>query len=565
MRKLLLALSLCSMLGAILLEAHPLGNFSVNRYMKFDAGARGVELKYAIDLAEIPTFEMLRDWGLTASSPREQLDARAAEQARAWMKNLSIQVDGAAVEPGFESAELAITDGAGNLPVARITTKMKVVAVPGYLKYEDRNFEGRAGWKEIVIGAGHVGTGMVRIDSASQGDQDRSQALTAYPPNPLEAPPQDLRAEFQWSADAPLMTSTPAKSPTHAQIVRPIAQPVSTPAPTPAALTAKNAPAGTVVRNDFLSKLLRREQIPFNMILIAMVVAFGLGGAHALTPGHGKTIVAAYLVGSRGTMKHAVLLGAMVTLTHTISVFALGFATLFLFRFIVPEKITEILGVVSGLSILLLGAWMLLKRLRHRAAPAHHHHHHGEHHHHDHAHGHTHSHDEQHAHDHRHGHARDHSHSHGEQHAHDHHHNHTADHTHDQAHGHDHHHHDGPGGHSHVPEGDITWGNLITLAVSGGMVPCESALVLLLSAVALGRVGLGLLLLLAFSLGLAGVLMATGMVVLFAKRALPQRSAGHRSPWVKWVPVGSAAMVTLIGVVLTGVSLGWLPSRWLIG
>jgi nickel/cobalt exporter len=564
------------MVGAILVDAHPLGNFSVNRYMKFEAGQRGVELKYAIDLAEIPTFEMLRDWGLTTSSPREALEARAAEQARAWMKNLSIQVDGAAVEPVFESAELAVSDGAGNLPVVRITTKMKLTVVPGYLKYEDHNFEGRAGWKEIVIGAG--GTGLVRIDSASHGDQDRSQALTAYPPNPLEAPPQDLRAEFKWSADAPLMTSTSTKSSTRAQIVRPIAQPASTPAPTPAALTAKNAPAGTVVRNDFLSKLLRRDQIPFNMILIAMVVAFGLGGAHALTPGHGKTIVAAYLVGSRGTMKHAVLLGAMVTLTHTISVFALGFATLFLFRFIVPEKITEILGVVSGLSILLLGAWMLLKRLRHRAGPAHHHHHHGDHQHghahghshnshaqhaDDHRHSHAHAHDDQHVHDHRHG--SEHTHSHDDRHAHDHDHGYSAGHTHD----HDHHHHDGhgghSGGHSHVPEGEITWGNLITLAVSGGMVPCESALVLLLSAVALGRVGLGLLLLLAFSLGLAGVLMATGMLVLFAKRALPQRSAGHRSPWVRWVPVGSAAVVTLIGVVLTGVSLGWLPSRWLIG
>ncbi len=528
------------MLGSIRVGAHPLGNFSVNRYVKFEAGIRGVEMKYAMDLAEIPTFETLRDWGLTASSPREQLEARAAEQARAWMKNLEIQVDGVAIEPVFESAEMAISDGAGNLPVVRITTKMKIAVVPGYLTYEDHNFEGRAGWKEIVIGAGDAGTGVVRIDSASQGDQDRSQALTAYPPNPLEAPPQDLRAEFAWSTDAPLVTST--KSSTHAQMVRPIAQPVSKAAPPPAAMTAKNAPAGTVVRNDFLSRLLRRDQIPFNMVLIALVVAFGLGGAHALTPGHGKTIVAAYLVGSRGTMKHAVLLGALVTFTHTISVFALGFATLFLFRFIVPEKITEILGVVSGLSILILGAWMLLKRLRNRVAHSHHHHRHGEHHH-------------------RHGEAHSHSHEYGEQDAHDHHHGEAHSHLNE----HDHHHHDGPGGHSHVPDGDISWGNLITLAVSGGMVPCESALVLLLSAVALGRVGLGLLLLLAFSLGLAGVLMATGMVVLFAKRALPQRSAAHRSPWVKWVPVGSAAVVTLIGMVLTGVSLGWLPSRWLIG
>ena len=95
--------------------------------------------------------------------------------------------------------------------------------------------------------------------------------------------------------------------------------------------------------------------------------------------------------------------------------------------------------------------------------------------------------------------------------------------------------------------------------------PCESALVLLLSAIAIGRAGLGLLLLFAFSLGLAGVLMAIGMVVLYAKRALPQRAASMRRPWMQWFPVGSAAVVTLVGAVLTGVALGWLPAKWLIG
>jgi nickel/cobalt exporter len=511
MRHSFLLISLCAV---TLLVAHPLGNFSVNHYMRLDPGPRGIEMTYAIDLAEIPTFELLRDWGLTASSPRDSIERRAGEQARVWMRNLSIRMDGSQVEPVFESADVAIADGAGNLPVMRITAKMKVAVAAGRLEYEDHNFEGRAGWKEIVIDASHA-----RLSSSSQGDQDRSHALTAYPPDPLSAPPQDLRAEFVWAPQAPVVL-TSKRMP----VVKPIAQPASTPAPTPAAMTAKNAPAGTVVRNDFLSRMLRRDQLPFNMILIALVVAFGLGGAHALTPGHGKTIVAAYLVGSRGTMKHAALLGAMVTITHTMSVFFLGFATLFLFRFIMPEKITEILACISGLSIFILGAWMLIKRLRHSR---HHHHHH--------------------AHPHTHDHA----------HTHDHHH-------HDHEHTHPHHHH-GPGGHSHVPEGEITWGNLITLAVSGGLVPCESALVLLLSAIALGRVGLGLMLLLAFSLGLAGVLMATGMVVLYAKRALPARTSQSRGPWLQWIPVGSAALVTLVGMVLTGVALGWLPARWLIG
>jgi ABC-type nickel/cobalt efflux system permease component RcnA len=116
-----------------------------------------------------------------------------------------------------------------------------------------------------------------------------------------------------------------------------------------------------------------------------------------------------------------------------------------------------------------------------------------------------------------------------------------------------------------VPEGEITWASLTTLAVSGGLVPCESALVLLLGAIALGRIGLGLLILISFSLGLAGVLMAIGAIVLYAKRALPERARTGGGRWAQWTPIASAGLVALLGVAMTGVSLGWLPSRWLVG
>jgi nickel/cobalt transporter (NicO) family protein len=504
-----------------MLLAHPLGNFSVNHYMRFEAVPGGVEMRYAMDLAEIPTFELLRSWGMERTSPREDLNRKAVEQARIWMDKLELQIDGKPMRPTFEGASLAIVDGAGNLPIVRITSRMGIGATGGRLQYEDHNFEGRAGWKEIVIAAAQ-GT---RLESASQTDQDRSQALTAYPPDPMVAPPQDLRAEFAWTADAPVTTAAHPAPPTGpaklamqpaAPAIQAIPQPAGPVAAPPAAALARNAPAGTVVRNDFLSRLLHRDAIPLNMMLIALVIAFGLGGAHALTPGHGKTIVAAYLVGSRGTLKHAAFLGAMVTVTHTVSVFALGLATLFLFRLIVPEKITEFLGVISGLSIAVIGGWMLLKRFRG-------------------AHGHNHTH-------------------------------HQYSHKHDRSHDlHPHLHHDGPGGHTHVPEGDVSWGSLVTLAISGGLVPCESALVLLLSAISLGRVGLGLLLLLAFSLGLAGVLMAIGVTVLYAKRLLPQRSRIGHGPFMRWAPVASAVVVFAIGVLMTSVSLGWLPSAWQIG
>lgn len=116
-----------------------------------------------------------------------------------------------------------------------------------------------------------------------------------------------------------------------------------------------------------------------------------------------------------------------------------------------------------------------------------------------------------------------------------------------------------------MPEGEITWSSLTTLAVSGGLVPCESALVLLLGAIALGRVGLGLLLLISFSLGLAGVLMGVGVIVLSTKRVLPKRIRNEMAPWMRWTPIASAGVVVLLGVIMTGVSLGWLPSGWLVG
>ena len=116
-----------------------------------------------------------------------------------------------------------------------------------------------------------------------------------------------------------------------------------------------------------------------------------------------------------------------------------------------------------------------------------------------------------------------------------------------------------------MPESEITWGNLTTLAVSGGLVPCESALVLLLGAIALGRVGLGLLLLLSFSLGLAGVLMGIGAIVLSTKRVLPKRTENGSMAWMRWTPIASAGVVVLLGVIMTGISLGWLPSGWLVG
>src|SRR5277367_58519 len=145
-------LAIVAALGySTMLLAHPLGNFSVNHYMRLEAVPGGVEMCYAMDLAEIPTFELLRSWGLERTSPREDLERKAIEQARLWMGGMAFEIDGKPVRPIFEDAVLAISDGAGDLPILRITSRMRIRAKSGRLQYEDHNFEGRAGWKEIVI------------------------------------------------------------------------------------------------------------------------------------------------------------------------------------------------------------------------------------------------------------------------------------------------------------------------------------------------------------------------------------------------------------------------------
>src|SRR5882724_960597 len=196
MRRLLML----AVLSAALAPAHPMGNFSVSHYARFELTAQGIQLVYVLDLAEIPTFELLRSWQLERTSPREQLEAKARQQAQVWLNGLQITQqnhDRKGVLPRFLNSDLVISDGAGNLPVARITTRAHLDANGGSLTYQDSNFPDRAGWKEIVIVEGKGSL----LRQASQTSQDVSKALTQYPPDPTVAPPQDLRAELAWSVE----------------------------------------------------------------------------------------------------------------------------------------------------------------------------------------------------------------------------------------------------------------------------------------------------------------------------------------------------------------------------
>ncbi|MYA72870.1 hypothetical protein F4009_00575 [Candidatus Poribacteria bacterium] len=321
-------------------------------------------------------------------------------------------------------------------------------------------------------------------------------------------------------------------------------------------------------------KELVNQPLTLQLAIVALVVSFVLGGLHALTPGHGKAIVAAYLVGSKGRVIDAVFLGVVVTITHTFSVIVLGIVMLVAQGF-APEDIVPWLSLFSGVLIVGIGAWLLTRNMKQyytgRAqSDAHGHQHpHPHEHSHDHPHDHNHGHDDEHGHDddhshdhdHDHGHDPAHEHSHDDDHDHDHPHADDHDHGHDPAHEHSHdddhghsqdhvltHSHGGQT-HSHVVPSERTgfWG-LLSLGISGGIVPCVDALIGLLFAISLNKLVWGLIILCAFSFGLAAVLVAIGILMVMAKPVI-ERFTGE-GVWLQRLPMISAAVVILLGAIL---------------
>jgi ABC-type nickel/cobalt efflux system permease component RcnA len=270
------------------------------------------------------------------------------------------------------------------------------------------------------------------------------------------------------------------------------------------------------------------ERLSAAVVALSMLAAFFWGAAHALTPGHGKAVVAAYLIGARGTARHAGILGLTVTLTHTAGVFVLGAVTLYLSRYILPEVLYPWLSVASGLLVVLIGLVLLyrhLDKMPHDRNAGHTHV------------GHAHPHDGEHSHAH-------HTHSHRGEHSHVHH-------THSHG-GHP---------HNHLPADSpmITWRGLMALGVSGGLVPCPAALVLLLGAISLDRLGFGMVLVLAFSAGLAVVLTGIGLLMIYARKLFERFSFESRVP--RLLPIVSASIITLAGV---GIALGALGQTGIV-
>jgi ABC-type nickel/cobalt efflux system permease component RcnA len=468
--------SLALMALSLAAVAHPMGNFSVNHYARLHFGQTGVDLAYVLDLAEIPTFQLQGEW-----------QGGSSKLAGRWVAKLALTENGIPVAWRIRSVTSKTTDGAGGMPVLRIVIAADAPLAGGRVVYRDLNFEGRAGWKEIVVD--HAPDAV--LHRSTQGADDLSKALTVYPTDPAVTRPQDLAATVDWSP-APSVPVTATVAPT--------------PATTSFSSQQPSAP-GSVVRGDFLSRMLQRKDIGWRLMLISVAAAFGLGSLHAMEPGHGKTIVAAYLVGSRGNLKHAGMLGLVVTFTHTFTVFLLGLGVLFFQQYVVPEKIIPALGAISGMSIVAVGVSLLYSRTQALLSGGHRH---------------------------RHTHGGEFTHTHG------------------------------GSTHSHAMEGEITPGGLIALGVGGGLVPCPSALILMLSAIALGRPGFGLVLLVAFSAGLALVLMTIGAMALYARNLMPDGRKAQRHPAIRLIPVFSSVVVIVLGLTITAAAAGWIrPMRFL--
>jgi nickel/cobalt transporter (NicO) family protein len=535
MKALLIAILLFS---AAIVSAHPMGNFSINHYSAISISEKGVSLDYIIDLAEIPTFQEMEFLDLDQDHIISKLesDQYAAKKGQLFAEGLFLIANEKPLSLKRIHSKMTVVSGAAGLPTLAIrnhyfaTWKGQVIQEQNKIAFSDRNYSDRIGWKEIVLRAGSAKP--VGWDPTAH--QDRSKELTVYPDDATSSPPQETEIDFQFElpkSTAVIATTISKPVPNSIETKKVVANEPEKQMPSiqkpPAQPVVKTVSTPISKRDDSFTRLITAEQLTGKVILVSLLIAFALGSMHALSPGHGKAIVAGYLVGSRGTAWHALFLGAVVTLTHTIGVFLLGFITLFGSRYILPEDLYPWLGFLSGMSIVIIGISLFRKRLR--AMPS----------------GHSHSQD-----------VRHHDAAHHTHHHHDHHHDHD-DHHHSHQHNHDDHHHGEGGthdhhGHSHLPvdseTGAITWKSLLTVGISGGALPCPSALVVLLSAISLHRVGFGLLLIVAFSLGLAVVLTSIG--VLFVYASSWTRKIRFSGTLLYRMPLVSSLVISVLGFAI---------------
>ncbi|HEY7705051.1 MAG TPA: sulfite exporter TauE/SafE family protein [Acidimicrobiia bacterium] len=435
---------------------HPLGNFTINQYIGVDLGGETATIDYVLDMAEIPTFQERREIDTDdddlVSSPEERAYGTGACQDRG--QGLELDRGGRKVSLEPMGAKVTFLPGQAGLTTLRLECQFAAVGMGEEVTISNNNYPDRLGWREIVITGDHISTDALPASISNR--------LTVYPRNPGEATPNMINASARLGVPAAYAPQAPTKT-----VVNPAV--------------------------DALGSLISRADLGPGAAALAIVAAVVLGMGHAIAPGHGKTIMAAYLIGNRGSLRHALGLGLTVAVSHTVGVLALGLVTLAASRSFQPERIFPYLSALSGLIVLIIGvvlgqrAW---SRWRHHRA-------------------------------------------------------HLLGHEHNHPHDH---------GHEHpIPEGQVlSWRSTAVLGLSGGLVPSASALVLLLGAVALHRIEFGLALIAAFGVGMAVAMTTVGLGLSFATRwgLVKSSQLGWTERLRAIVPAAAAVVVTLLGATM---------------
>ncbi|MFD4587745.1 sulfite exporter TauE/SafE family protein [Streptomyces sp. NPDC058434] len=550
--------------------AHPLGNFSVNRYDGLVVSEHEVRVDHVEDLAEIPTARIR-----PREMPPAALAAWAEQRCAVAAREAGLLVNGRAVPLEAGSARASVRPGQAGLPTLRVECAMRAPLPGGRadLAFTAAPGEG-AGWREITARGDRA-----TLAASDVPRESVSRRLSVYPQKLLDSPPAGTEARLTAVPGGPALDDAAAAAP-------------------PSVL-----PRGVDRWTGALTELVERRDLTVPFGALALLVALGLGALHALAPGHGKTLMAAAAAaGGRSSLREVLALGASVTVTHTLGVFALG--ALIVAGSAVTPAVVGWLGMASGVLVAVAGALLARRAWRDRAQGRGHTHVHwlgggrfrtyahthstGDGHEPAHGHGHSHGHGDDHGHERSRDGARDHGHGHHHEPDHHHEHEHGPGHTHGHGPTHEHAHHQhgqGPGHphghgpahpHGHAGHGTTSTGDAhrhdhdserqrplrrsILLGLAGGLVPSPSAVVVLVGAAALGHAWFGLLLVIAYGAGLALTLTAAGFAVVrlgarVAARLARRRAAGRLVGFVqRSAPIGTALTVVLLGcgLVLRG-------------
>ena len=555
--------------------SHPLGNFSLNHYNSLELHPTAIITQHVLDFAEIPSYNELTRLDTSGDNNVSQQEMRKYKETLrsrflpGWTLRLK-QSEGntGQLTPEVIRDEVILSQGEGGLTCLQIQmvciyrTESMGRLEAHQIVFQDRNLTPMRGVREIrlksypgvILTPGNIVTSDASIPIARSNDfyvlsglevtvgyaiervadhfrpvltntmslinpasipkipllpdEDENYQILK---SPLE-PTRGVRAKLSMQSSPKGLDSTTPFYPDQQTAADEIVVP-----PDPK-ISEGEDPADSRSSTDInWTNLIATKDLSPVFIILAIGLSVLFGASHALSPGHGKTVVAAYLVGSRGTVKHAVFLGLVVTLTHVAGVFLLGIVTLYFSHYIVPDKLYPIIEAVSGLIIIAIGAALFLKRYaayqklrlaENLGINLEGHVHHLQ------VHGHD--------HDHRFHHPDDHAHA--------------------------HHHQHGPGTHMHQIPADVSFKDLLLLGMAGGIVPCPSAIVVLVAAIALHRIVFGMALIVFFSIGLATVLIAIGILMVTAKWLFDRFQ--NQAKTIRWLQIISPVLVTLLGFAI---------------